>query len=112
MVGITNDTWFKRSVGIHQHSRIFITRMVENRIWGVRVANSGLTYIVDGYGRIRDELDLYEVAALKGKINVLDGKSIFTKYGDIAGFFSFLITVSIIGILLALWLIQKIFIKK
>jgi len=112
MVGITNDTWFKRSVGIHQHSRIFITRMVENRIWGVRAANSGLTYIVDGYGRIRDELDLYEVAALKGKINILEDKTIFTRYGDIAGLFSFLITVSIIGILLVLWLIQKIFIRK
>ncbi len=112
VVGITNDTWFGRSVGIHMHARIFLTRAVENRCWGVRVANSGLTYIVDGYGRIRQELDIYEVAALKGKIRPLAGYSFFTRHGDLAGYASLLIMLSTIGILLAAWLLQKILSRK
>jgi len=107
IVGITNDTWFGRSVGIHMHSQIFITRAVENRCWFARVANSGLTYIVDGYGRVRERLDVYEVAALRGKVGKLDGYSVYTRIGDVAGSWSFLITVLIIGILVLSWIGKK-----
>ena len=99
LVEITNDTWFGHSLGIHMHSRAFITRAVENRCWGVRAANSGLSYIVDGYGRIKHELPLDEVAALEGKINYMSGFSIFTKVGDVAGEVSLLITLVLTGIL-------------
>ncbi|MFH1373418.1 MAG: apolipoprotein N-acyltransferase [bacterium] len=104
LVGITNDTWFGRSVGIHMHSRIFITRAVENRCWSVRVANSGLTYIVDGYGRIRQELPVYDVAALRGKVDRLEKYSVYTRIGDVVGNGSFLITLGIVGILLLSWI--------
>ena len=109
LVGITNDTWFGKSVGIHMHSRVFITRAVENRCWMARSANSGLTYIVDDYGRIRNELDLFDVAVLRDKVGLLDGYSIFTKIGDVCGRFSFLLTVSLGGILIAIWIIRKVF---
>ncbi|MFQ6008254.1 MAG: apolipoprotein N-acyltransferase, partial [Candidatus Zixiibacteriota bacterium] len=112
LVGITNDTWFGRSVGIHMHSRIFVTRVVENRCWAARVANSGLTFIVDGYGRIRGELKLYDVAVLQGKIGMLNGYSLFTKIGDVVGYISFLITVSISGILCLVWALKKIIPKR
>ena len=108
IVGITNDTWFGRSVGIHMHSRVFITRAVENRCWFARAANSGLTYIVDGYGRVRQQLNLYEVAALRGKVGKLDSYSIYTRVGDVAGRWSFLITVLTMGILLLLWIGKRV----
>ncbi|KAA3637284.1 MAG: apolipoprotein N-acyltransferase [Calditrichaeota bacterium] len=109
VVGITNDTWFGESVGIYMHSRIFLTRCIENRIWGVRVANSGLTYVCDGYGRIRADLQPYEVAALQSKVNLLDEKSVFTRYGDIIGNISFLFTLSLLGIFILIWIKEKIF---
>jgi len=107
LVGITNDTWFGRSVGVHMHSRMFITRAVENRCWAVRVANSGLSYVVDDYGRIRVGFDLYEVAAASASVRRLDHYSIFTRIGDVAGLFSFLITASLSGIFLMLWIVRK-----
>jgi apolipoprotein N-acyltransferase len=112
VVGITNDTWFGGSVGIYMHSRIFVTRAVENRCWMARAANSGLTYIVDGYGRIRESLPLNAVTVLKGKIGFLDGFSIFTRYGDIAGRFSFLVTASLVLILFGIWLLRKLFFRS
>ena len=108
LVGITNDTWFGSSVGIHMHSRIFLTRAIENRSWGVRVANSGLTYVVDGYGRIRDKLELFEVKALQSKVNLLEEKSFFTVHGDIIGYISWLITLILCGILFLQWILRKI----
>ena len=103
LVEITNDTWFERSVGVHMHSRIFITSMVENRSWGARAANSGLTYIVDDYGRIRESIDLYAVGAVQGKVGLLDSYSIFTREGDVAGWVSLLLTGLLLGIFIAVW---------
>ncbi len=108
LVGITNDTWFGSSVGIEMHARIFLTRAIENRSWGVRVANSGHTYVVDGYGRIRDRLELFEVAALQSKVNLLYEKTIFTKYGDIIGYISWLITLILLCMFILQWIIRKI----
>jgi apolipoprotein N-acyltransferase len=107
VVGITNDTWWGRSVGLDQHARIFITRAVENRCWFARAANSGLTFIVDGYGRMHGELELYTVDALVGHVGLLDEYSFYTKHGDLIGRFSFLFTVSIMAILLAIWIVRK-----
>jgi len=106
IVGITNDTWFGHSVGIHMHSRIFLTRAVENRVWGVRVANSGLTYIVDGYGRIRNDLKLDQVATLVGSVKRLEDYSVFTQVGDLIGLCSFLIVLSLLCIMFVLWLLR------
>ncbi len=106
VVGITNDTWFKRSVGVSMHARIFVTRCVENRTWGARAANTGQTYICDRYGRLRERLGLYEIAALTGKVGLVENYSIFTQIGDVAGKASFLITLLVIGIFIILWVIR------
>jgi apolipoprotein N-acyltransferase len=59
--------------------------------------------MVDGYGRIRYDLPLDSVAALSGKLNVMDGYSVFTRVGDVAGKGSLLITVFSAGILFIRW---------
>ena len=107
IVGITNDTWFGSSVGIHMHSRIFVTRAVENRCWMARAANSGLSYIVDPYGRIRESVPHEAVAALVGGVGFVEQYSVFTKIGDIAGIFSFWVMAIILCILLVLWIGQR-----
>ncbi len=107
IVGITNDTWFGTSIGIHMHSRMFITRAVENRVWMARAANSGLTYTVDPFGRIHESLPVYAVAALRGKVRLLDEYSFFTRHGDIAGRIAFVTMLSLLFILSGLWLVTK-----
>ncbi|MFH1688510.1 MAG: apolipoprotein N-acyltransferase [bacterium] len=107
VVGITNDTWFEGSVGLDMHARMFITRAVENRCWMARAANSGYTFVVDPWGRMRDSLKLGEVAALNTKVAALDGFSIFTRTGDVAGRAAFLFSLSLVGILSALWISSR-----
>jgi len=106
IVGITNDTWFEGTPGLHMHSRILLCRAVENRVWMVRAANSGHSYFVDGYGRIRAELPLNERAALTSGIRLLDDKSTFSRTGDIVGYFSFLIAIGISLIFIIRWLLR------
>jgi apolipoprotein N-acyltransferase len=107
MVGITNDTWFGTSIGIHMHSRMFLTRAVENRVWMARAANSGLTYVVDPYGRIREHLPVNAVAALTAKVGLLTEYTFFTRHGNIAGRIAFVTTLGLLIMLCGLWFYPK-----
>ncbi|MBI5267462.1 MAG: apolipoprotein N-acyltransferase [candidate division Zixibacteria bacterium] len=107
LVGITNDSWWGTSIALHMHSRIFITRAVENRCWMARAANSGLTYVVDAGGRVREHLPLDVAQALVGRVNLLDGFSVYTRIGDLAGKLSFLITLLVCAILVIRWVVLR-----
>lgn len=104
IVGITNDTWFEGTPGLHMHARILLCRAVENRIWMVRAANSGHSYFVDGYGRIQADLPLDAVSSLSHDIRLLDEKSTFSRAGDFVGLFSFLFTLVVVLILVVRWI--------
>jgi len=52
LVNITNDFWFGRSAGPAQHADLAILRAVENRVPLVRCANTGVSFVVDPWGRL------------------------------------------------------------
>ncbi|MBI5417425.1 apolipoprotein N-acyltransferase [Candidatus Poribacteria bacterium] len=84
LVNITNDSWSKSSTSHYQHAIMSIFRAIENRVYLVRAANTGISFIVDPYGRITKKLDLYKRGTVKGKIFLYEkDKTFYTKYGDI-----------------------------
>ncbi|MBI1275119.1 apolipoprotein N-acyltransferase [bacterium] len=52
LVNITNDAWFGDSTGPHQHFEAARLRAVEQGVPLVRAANTGISAVVDGNGRI------------------------------------------------------------
>jgi apolipoprotein N-acyltransferase len=56
LINQTNDAWFDRTAGPVQHLSQSVFRCVENRVPMVRVANTGITALVDPSGRIRDAI--------------------------------------------------------
>ncbi len=52
LLNVTNDAWFGMSTGPHQHFEMSRMRAVEQAIPLVRVANTGISAIVDSYGRV------------------------------------------------------------
>ncbi len=62
LVLITNDFWFGRSAGPAQHADMSILRAVENRTWLVRCANTGISMLVDPYGRVSHQTGLFVAA--------------------------------------------------
>jgi apolipoprotein N-acyltransferase len=62
LVLVTNDFWFGRSAGPAQHADMSILRAVENHTWLVRCANTGISMLVDPYGRVSHETAVFTAA--------------------------------------------------
>jgi apolipoprotein N-acyltransferase len=56
IVNVTNDAWFGDTPGPYQHFRQAQVRSVENGVPLLRAANTGISGVVDGRGRIVDAL--------------------------------------------------------
>lgn len=88
MINITNEARFGETAAPHQAASITVFRAVENRIFVVRCANTGVSCIIDPYGRIVDRIkdekgqDIFIQGTLTGWIIPLDSKTLYTRYGD------------------------------
>lgn len=89
LVNITNDSWFGKTVGPYQHASMSVMRAIENRISIARCANSGISMLVDPYGRIIAKTLLFEQVNLIGEIPLKNKETFYTKNGNITAVVSF-----------------------
>lgn len=68
LLTITNDAWFGSSAGAYQHIMAGPFRAVENRKYFIQAANSGISAIIDPYGRFIASTGLGERTVLSGEI--------------------------------------------
>lgn len=83
LVNITNDAWFGNTSAPLQHLSMTVFRAVENRLYLVRAANTGISAIIDPAGKILSRTGLFERTVLKGEVRYNDEKSFYAAYGDI-----------------------------
>ena len=107
IVNITNDTWFGRSPGPFQHMRIAVFRAIENRVWLMRCANSGISAAIDPYGREIVRAGLYVQKVISANIYPIKEYSAFTRVGPIVGIVSLYITGLILLLMLIIWSVGK-----
>jgi apolipoprotein N-acyltransferase len=105
LVNITNDGWFGKTPGPHQHAELSVMRTVENGIPLARCANNGISFIVDPFGRILNKTGLFTQTLLVDNLPRPLKPTFYRRYGNSFAFFSlFLIG---LGIILRLFRITK-----
>lgn len=83
LVTITNDGWYGKSSAPYQHFSCAVLRAVENRRYLLRAATTGISGIIDPYGRILSKSELMTSTCLVGDITPSKRRTLYTRWGDI-----------------------------
>ena len=93
LVNITNDSWFGRTAGPFQHAQLTILRAVETRTSIARCATSGISLVIDRYGRTSMTTELFEQAVRVADVSLSEGDTFYTRHGNLFAWASLLATV-------------------
>jgi apolipoprotein N-acyltransferase len=97
IVNVTNDGWFGQSTGPWQHLAQFRLRMIEQGLAGVRSANTGISAIIDPFGRYILKSSLDAEAVYDGRLPLSLKPGPYARFGDFG-----LLAVLLCGLCLAL----------
>jgi len=89
LLAITNDAWYGRTGAPYQFLAITALRSAETGAWTVRAANTGVSAVIDGRGRVRQQTRIFERDLLVADVPLLsDGaapsdRTFYTRHGDV-----------------------------
>ncbi len=79
---ITNDAWFGKAAGPHQHLAQARLRAIEQGLPMVRAANTGISAMIDAKGRITASLPLGVDGAIDAALPPALPSTIYSRAGD------------------------------
>ena len=82
MILITNDAWFGPSAGPKQHLAQARLRAIEQGLPMVRVANTGVSAMIDGKGRITAEIGMDQAAYIDAPLPLALPATLYSNHGD------------------------------
>ena len=83
LLNVTNDAWFGNSAGPRQHFASARLRAVEEGLPLVRAANTGISGIVDPYGRVLQRLGVGQPGVLDSRLpSAAPVPTLFSTYGN------------------------------
>ncbi len=98
LVNISNDGWYGDTCAPWQTLDMSRMRAVENRRWVLRDTNTGLTTIIDPYGRLTASIPRHALTSLAAKYGYRSDLTFYTLHGDL---FAYLCGIISLGVLAA-----------
>ena len=83
LVQVTNDAWFGNWVGPYQHLAMARVRAIERGLPVARAANTGVSAMIDGYGRQLASLPLNEAGVVLHALPRRTAATLYSRYEDI-----------------------------
>ncbi|MEX1036772.1 MAG: apolipoprotein N-acyltransferase [Sneathiella sp.] len=101
IINVTNDGWFGNTSGPYQHFATTRTRAIEQGVPVIRAANTGISAIIDPFGRVEQQLTLNETGIIDGELPLpITERTIYARYGEtlpILMVLIFIVTGTILG---------------
>ncbi|MFO7477813.1 MAG: apolipoprotein N-acyltransferase [Methyloceanibacter sp.] len=97
IINLTNDAWFGSSAGPYQHFHQAQVRAVEQGLPVARAANTGISAVIDPYGRILAEIGLGEKGIIDADLPKAGPATLFARSGTE-------IEITVLLLALAAWL--------
>jgi apolipoprotein N-acyltransferase len=82
LLNVTNDAWFDLSYGPLQHLTSARLRAVEEGLPMIRVANTGVSAVIDAYGRVLASLDMTEEGIIDHALPQAREATLYSRWGD------------------------------
>ncbi len=82
LVNLSNDGWFGPTAGSDQHLAMVALRAVESRLWVVRSTTTGVSAIVDPWGRIVTRAPLFTATTLDARVVPMRVTTVYERVGD------------------------------
>ena len=79
IINVTNDAWFGKTTGPRQHLAAQIFRSVEKGSVLIRVANSGISALVNTKGKIEEKIELDISGYIDKTIKLESNETFFEK---------------------------------
>jgi apolipoprotein N-acyltransferase len=83
LVNISNDGWYGDTCAPWQTLNMSRMRAVENRRWILRDTNTGLTTVIDPYGRLTASLARHALTSLPARYGYRSDLTFYTLHGDV-----------------------------
>ena len=82
LVNVTNDAWFGRSTARYQHLQISRLRAKEAGRPMVRAANTGVSAVIDEFGRVTERAPEYQPSVMRGTLQPRSGLTPYATTGN------------------------------
>jgi apolipoprotein N-acyltransferase len=98
LVNISNDGWYGDTCAPWQTLDMSRMRAVENRRWVLRDTNTGLTTIIDPYGRLTASIPRHTLASLAARYGYRSDLTFYTRHGDLFAYLCGIISLGVLAI--------------
>ena len=96
LLNITNDAWFGLTSGPYQHLTSARLRTIEEGLPMIRAANTGVSAVIDAYGRVLASLDMQQEGIIDHRVPATRVATPYARWGD----WTLLVMVAFLGVTL------------
>jgi apolipoprotein N-acyltransferase len=94
LVNLSDDGWYGDTCAPWQTLNMSRMRAVENRRWLLRATNTGLTTVIDPYGRLTASIPRHRLASLAAGYGYREDLTFYTRHGDVFAYLCGIISVA------------------
>jgi apolipoprotein N-acyltransferase len=105
LVNISNDGWYGDTCAPWQTLNMSRMRAIENRRWLLRDTNTGITTVIDPYGRLTSSVQRHALTSLAARYGYRSDQTFYTMHGDLFAYLCGIITLGIIAAMA--WVSQR-----